>query len=109
MREERFKYFKKANCMIAPSRWPEPFGIVALEAMAYELPLIVLDKSAGLVETVTRNDVGIVSKEEDIGRNVLELMKNLKRFRKNCKKGIKKYDKGHIFKKYRKLFEKEAK
>jgi len=105
MREERFEYFKKADCFLAPSRWPEPFGIVALEAMAYELPVLVLDKSAGLVETVKKNKAGIVSTEEKIGENVIKLKENLQKFRKNCRKGIKNYDKQYVFKKYKKIFE----
>ncbi len=73
--------------------------------MAYELPVLVLDKSAGLVETVEKNKVGIVSTEEKIGENVIKLKENLQKFRKNCRKGIKNYDKKYIFKKYKKIFE----
>lgn len=33
-------YFRNALMLVVPSRWPEPFGLVGLEAMAHGVPVI---------------------------------------------------------------------
>jgi glycosyltransferase involved in cell wall biosynthesis len=103
---ERFRYFREADCLLAPSLWPEPFGIVAVEAMAFGVPVITLD-NGGLAEVVRENETGIIITEERIAESILELSENKKlseKIRKNGEKNIKKYDKERIFKEYEKIF-----
>ena len=38
--EELPQYYKRAACVVAPSRWPEPFGMVGPEAMSYGAPVV---------------------------------------------------------------------
>ncbi len=55
--EERNALYKIASCAVFPSLY-EPFGIVALEAMAAKCPLVVAS-SGGLAEVVQHNVTGI--------------------------------------------------
>lgn len=56
--EERDKLYKVANVAVFPSLY-EPFGIVALEAMAAKVPVVVAE-TGGLIEVVTNHQTGIV-------------------------------------------------
>ncbi len=56
--DERDKLYKVADVAVFPSLY-EPFGIVALEAMAARVPVIVAD-TGGLTEVVTNHQTGIV-------------------------------------------------
>lgn len=61
--EERNLLFKVANCAIFPSLY-EPFGIVALEAMALGCPVIV-SEVGGLAEIVVHEETGITVYPDD--------------------------------------------
>ena len=56
--EERDKLYKVADVAVFPSLY-EPFGIVALEAMAAKVPVVVAD-TGGLTEVVTNHQTGII-------------------------------------------------
>jgi glycogen(starch) synthase len=56
--DERDKLYKVANVAVFPSLY-EPFGIVALEAMAAKVPVVVAD-TGGLSEVVTNHQTGIM-------------------------------------------------
>ncbi|HIQ49842.1 MAG TPA: glycosyltransferase [Nanoarchaeota archaeon] len=105
--KERFKYFEKAHILLAPSRWPEPFGIVALEAAAYKTPVITLEFSGGLAEVVKENKIGLLAKENNLEEKITLLTSNswlYKEIQKNCEKILPKYSTKRIFRKYMKLF-----
>ncbi|MDX1520419.1 MAG: glycosyltransferase family 4 protein [Anaerolineae bacterium] len=61
--EERNMFFKIASCAIFPSLY-EPFGIVALEAMALGCPVIVSDVG-GLAEIVNHTENGLTIYPDD--------------------------------------------
>lgn len=54
----------EAWALVAPSRWPEPFGLVALEAIARGVPAVVPDLG-GLAETVEHGVTGLRYPPED--------------------------------------------
>ena len=56
--EDRDKLFKVADCAVFPSLY-EPFGIVALEAMAARCPVVV-SAVGGLQDVVEHNETGII-------------------------------------------------
>ncbi len=110
LKDERYNYFAQADFLVAPSRWPEPFGMVALEAMEYRLPVITLESSGGLNDLVKQNNVGLVCQEKTIAQDILNLYNNrnqIQLFKSNCK-NIKNYSKTKIFKEYIKILEKVA-
>jgi len=75
--ETRNKLYKVSNAAVFPSLY-EPFGIVALEAMAAECPVIVSD-TGGLGEIITHkyNGMKIITGVVDSVRdNVVELLKD---------------------------------
>jgi len=55
--EDRNRLFRVADCAVFPSLY-EPFGIVALEAMAARVP-VVASEVGGLREVVTHGETGI--------------------------------------------------
>ncbi|MCX8130422.1 MAG: glycosyltransferase [Clostridia bacterium] len=44
--KERQQLFKKAECMVFPTSWDEPFGLVMIEAMACGTPVVALSNGA---------------------------------------------------------------
>lgn len=61
---ELYQYYQSADIQVIPSLWEEAAGLVAIEGMLSELPLIVT-KSGGLVEYATA-DVAIQVEREQI-------------------------------------------
>jgi glycosyltransferase involved in cell wall biosynthesis len=106
MKDERFEYFKRADCLLALHGSPVPFGIVVLEGMAYQLPVIALE-GTGPAEQVRGDFIGFVCKKDKIADAILRLNKDKKlaaKFRANCRKKIKKYSKEKVFCAYESVF-----
>lgn len=61
--EEVAKLYKCADICVYPSRY-EPFGIVALEAMAVGIPPVTSD-AGGFLETVRSGETGIITRRDD--------------------------------------------
>jgi len=61
--EELFRLFKLSHAVVVPSRY-EPFGIVALEAMAAGKPVIA-SSVGGLSEIVVHGETGLLVPPED--------------------------------------------
>jgi glycosyltransferase involved in cell wall biosynthesis len=63
-----------AGCVLMPSRWAEPFGMVALEAMATGTPVVALANGA-LTEIIEPGLTGYFSSsEESLARLVVQAM-----------------------------------
>lgn len=69
-------YYKMADCLVVPSIWEEPFGVVALEGMAAGLALIVTD-SGGLTEVIDDTCAFVVEKENDLIQNLYQAMEKI--------------------------------
>lgn len=63
--EDRDRLFRVADCAVFPSLY-EPFGIVALEAMAAKCPVVVA-QVGGLTEVVQHAETGITVYPDDPG------------------------------------------
>jgi glycosyltransferase involved in cell wall biosynthesis len=61
---EKTELFGQAACALMPSRWKEPFGMVAIEAMACGTPVVALARGA-LPEIVEPGLTGYVCRNEE--------------------------------------------
>jgi len=106
--EKKKKLYAGADIVVIPSR-SEPFGIVALEAMAAGKPLIVSDRGA-LPELVKHNYNGLVVEltPQTFAKAILDLVKNknmMVRISENNRKTAKLYDWKRISRNYVSLYE----
>jgi glycosyltransferase involved in cell wall biosynthesis len=69
------EYYKKAQVFVLPSVWPEPLGIVILEAMANSVP-VVASGVGGIKEMVKEGETGFLVKPKDV-RELAHKIKNL--------------------------------
>lgn len=63
--KELWEAYAGARVAVVPSIWPEPFGLVALEAMARSVPVIV-SNAGGLKEIVEDGKSGLVFTAGDV-------------------------------------------
>jgi glycosyltransferase involved in cell wall biosynthesis len=71
------RLYKAADVVVIPSLY-EPFGIVALEGMAAQVPVVTTD-AGGLVDFVEHGQTGITTYAGDIGSlswGILEVLRN---------------------------------
>jgi UDP-N-acetylglucosamine:(glucosyl)LPS alpha-1,2-N-acetylglucosaminyltransferase len=74
--EDMPNMYAMADVVVIPSIWEEPFGVVALEAMAMKKPMII-SKSGGLVEVVSESSALFVDKGHDFVDQLADSMKRL--------------------------------
>ncbi len=81
------KYLSRALAVIIPSVWEEPFGRVALEAIANGIPVLATDRGA-LPEIIQNNITGIIVKpsEPDLEKGIMHIWKNNTKLRQNILK-----------------------
>jgi glycosyltransferase involved in cell wall biosynthesis len=64
--DEKLTLLSRAACMVLPSRWAEPFGMTAIEAMACGTPVVALRRGA-LPELVESGVTGyVVDRPEEL-------------------------------------------
>lgn len=107
---ERDKFFAVANCAIFPSLY-EPFGIVALEAMTFNCPVVV-SNLGGLAEVVDHEKTGLLvypDNSESTAWGVLEILRQpslASQWAINAKQMLeKKYNWAHIAKETKNIYE----
>jgi glycosyltransferase involved in cell wall biosynthesis len=59
-------FYRRARCLALPSRWPEPFGLVGVEAMSHGLPVVASDVG-GVREWLADGHTGIAVPWGDAG------------------------------------------
>lgn len=62
--EEVGQWIQSVNFLLIPSRWEEPFGLVALEAAQQGRPVIA-SKVGGLAQVVCHEETGLLVEKED--------------------------------------------
>jgi glycosyltransferase involved in cell wall biosynthesis len=110
MSEKFLRIMKETNILISPFVWFGTFDIVALEAMAFGIPIIGSDRG-GLKELVNENDIGVSVplNAKVFSDEIVSLFNDKKRYERYSLNGIKnlgKYEQRKIFERYKKIFEK---
>ena len=59
-------YYDSARVVAVPSRWPEPFGLVGLEAMGHGRPVVAFDVG-GIPDWLEDGVTGLLVAEQDTG------------------------------------------
>lgn len=62
---EKVKYYQRAKAFLMPIKWEEPFGLVAVEAMACGTPVIAYNRGA-MSEIITDKVDGILVRPDNI-------------------------------------------
>jgi glycosyltransferase involved in cell wall biosynthesis len=57
-------YYRKCSMAVVPSTWPEPFGMVGIEAMSYGKPVLAFDVG-GIPEWLKHEETGFLVKPKD--------------------------------------------
>ena len=83
--KKKINLLKNARALLFPIKWPEPFGLVTIEAMACGTPVIAYPNGA-VPEIVENKKTGFIVK------NVFEMAKAIKKIgeidRKKCRKRV---------------------
>lgn len=84
---EKMKYYKSALAFLMPIKWPEPFGLVAVESMACGTPVIAYNRGA-LPEIITSGQDGYLVEPDSID-GLIEATKKIGLIdRKNCRLAV---------------------
>jgi glycosyltransferase involved in cell wall biosynthesis len=70
--------YRQCNLLVLPSIWPEPFGIVGIEAMSYQKPVIAFNVG-GISEWCKNGKVGFLvdpCNESEFAKKINLLLKN---------------------------------
>jgi glycosyltransferase involved in cell wall biosynthesis len=60
-------YYSMADLLVVPSVWPEPFGIIGIEAMAYSIPVVAFDVG-GISEWLEDGKTGFLVERKNIAQ-----------------------------------------
>lgn len=58
-------YYARAGCVVVPSRWPEPFGLIGLEAMRHGRPVAAF-RVGGIPDWLEDGKTGLLVEEQDV-------------------------------------------
>ena len=64
--EELNAEYQRADIVIMPSRWPEPFGMVGVEAMSFAKPVVAFDTGGGIRDWLRDQETGILVPPNDV-------------------------------------------
>jgi glycosyltransferase involved in cell wall biosynthesis len=63
--DEIGSYYSAARVVVVPSRWPEPFGMIGLEAMHHGRPVVAFDVG-GIPDWLEHEVTGLLAAEQDV-------------------------------------------
>lgn len=85
--EEKLKLYQNAYAFIFPINWPEPFGLVMIEAMACGTPVVAFGNGA-IPEVVVDGKTGFVIENNSID-DMVEAVKKIDQIkREDCRKHV---------------------
>jgi len=59
------EHYATSTVVAVPSRWPEPFGMVGLEAMQHGRPVVAFDVG-GISDWLEHEETGLLVPEQDV-------------------------------------------
>jgi len=86
-RAEVWHWMSRARCVLFPSRWEEPFGLVLVEAMAAGAPVIAFERGAA-PELVVNGKTGFLIEPENIGQAVAAIEQVGQLDRAECRRHV---------------------
>ena len=76
---ERDRLLRESAVLVMPSRWPEPFGLVGLEAAAFGTPSVAFD-TGGIRDWLTNDENGRLidpaSDTDGLGDAIAEILRD---------------------------------
>jgi glycosyltransferase involved in cell wall biosynthesis len=60
-------YYERARCVVVPSIWPEPFGIVGIEALSHGRPVVGADVG-GIPDWCRDGETGLLAPPGDVAQ-----------------------------------------
>jgi glycosyltransferase involved in cell wall biosynthesis len=83
--EKKLKLLSKAKALLVPIKWPEPFGLTMIEAMACGTPVIAFNIGA-VPELIVHKKTGLIC---DSIEEILEAMQNISNLKpEDCRKHV---------------------
>lgn len=99
--DAKIELLQNAKALIFPSKMNEPYGLVALEAMACGTPVIAL-RDGGIAEVVIHNETGFICTNIS---DMIEALKNIHTIDpKNCRKRAEQLSRQYMAENYLKLY-----
>ncbi len=83
-------FYDAAQMLVVPSRWPEPFGMVGLEAMARGRPVVAFD-TGGISDWLRDGETGLLAEPgnvSDLAQKVLMLVNDKHQRQRMSKQAI---------------------
>jgi glycosyltransferase involved in cell wall biosynthesis len=74
--EDLGRHYDSARVVVVPSRWPEPFGLVGIEAMRRARPVVAFDVG-GIPDWLKDGETGLLCPEQDVSALALALRRLL--------------------------------
>ena len=75
-RGQLLAFYEAADVVVVPSVWPEPFGLVGIEAMAYGKPVVAF-RTGGITDWVAHGETGFLAENgnvSELGQRIEELL-----------------------------------
>ncbi len=93
--------FARATALLMPIRWPEPFGLVMVEALACGTPVLAFPEGAAS-EIVIHGENGFLVNDEDEMAGAIDELGQLKAAR--CRESISRYSSGRVAAQYEAVY-----
>jgi glycosyltransferase involved in cell wall biosynthesis len=102
---QKKELFARARALLMPIRWPEPFGMVMVEALATGTPVIAF-REGSAPEIVEDGASGFLVADEEEMAATIERISSLEPWR--CRESAERFDSGRIAALYEEVFERVA-
>ncbi|MEI6045686.1 MAG: glycosyltransferase family 4 protein [Chloroflexota bacterium] len=76
-----------ASCLLFPSRWEEPFGLVLIEAMAAGTPVVAFERGAA-PELIIQGKTGLLVAPDNVEQAVAAVEKSGQLDRRECRRHV---------------------